>query len=91
MGFYIETNDVVNKAMFLVDHDGGEVIPEPQSFAEIPPGKALIVVVHNPRFEAAGFAFNEREFLAFTFPGDFRPKDFVLLDRSVAEKLTGYK
>ena len=91
MGLFIETDDRTRKALFLVAHHGGEIIPEPRSFGEIPPGKALIVVVHNSGFEAAGFAFNEREFLAFTFPGDFRPKDFVLLDRSVAETLTGYK
>ena len=91
MGFYIETDEITRKALFLVDRHGGEIIPQPQNFAEIPLGKALIVVIHNPGFEAAGFAFNEREFLAFTFPGDFRPKNFVLLDYAVAETLTGYK
>lgn len=91
MGFYIEVNHPRHKALQLVLDYGGERIPKPERFADIPPEKALIVVLDNGPFEAAGFAYDEREFLAFTNPVDLRRKDYVLLDRTTAEEASGWK
>jgi hypothetical protein len=63
----------------------------PASFAEIPEGSALICVVDNGIFEAAGFCYDEREFAAFTDPGDTRPKEWLLMDRGTAEICSGYR
>lgn len=54
------------------------------------PDLAVICVVLCPTHEAAGFAFNSLEFEVFTFPGDLRPKDWLVMDRTKAKELTGY-
>ena len=53
--------------------------------------KAVIIVVNNGPFEAAGFAYNQGEFEAFTQADDHRPRQFVVMDRAKAKELTGYK
>lgn len=65
MGYYIEGRTVKGKAQYIVDELGGEIVPRPALFADVPEGKALICVVDNGLFEAAGFACDEREFEAF--------------------------
>lgn len=92
MGYYIQTGTDKNKALSLVAEFGGELINQPRSFGEIPPDKALVVVVENPTFDAAALAYNEREFQAFIRPdsGHQRKRHFVLLNRSLAYKLAGY-
>ena len=93
MGYYIQTDGTRNKAEFIVEHMGGEMLKSPpRSYTDIPEGKALIVVVANPMFEAAAFIYKEREFEEFVHdPNDPRPKKFVLMDRDKAEVLSGYR
>ena len=91
MGYYIETKHPLNKASQIVCQHKGEIVPKPLNFDNIPEDKALIVVVQNGMFDAAGYAFDEREFKSFTQPSDLRPKTFILLDKEIANKLTGYK
>jgi hypothetical protein len=91
MGYYIQTPNQRNKAEQLRDLHGGEIVQTISlDYHKIPEGKALIVVVDNGPFEAAGFCCNESEFECFTNPDDFRPKKFVYLDRALAEELSGY-
>lgn len=92
MGYYIEAPSNHGKAEYLVRTHGGErlVIP-PATMEEIPEGKALIVVIDNMIFEAAGFAHDQRELDAFTKnPRDPRPREYVIMDRALAEKLSGF-
>ena len=92
MGYYVQTSKVFNKAEEIaLKHDGimshcGPV----SSYDAIPKDKALIVVIDNGVFEAAGFCYCPEEFKAFTEPGDNRPRKYVLIDRAVAERLTGF-
>lgn len=92
MGYYIQTTSTHDKARYIVQNHGGELLERaPKNYSSIPPGKALIVVLDNGPFEAAGFCCDAREFEAFTYPGDARHKQYVLMDRAEAERLTGYK
>ena len=91
MGYYIQTSGTHGKADEIAKVHDGEVVPQPSSFKDIPSTDALICVVNNGYFEAAGFAFNEEEFLAFTRPDDPRPKKFVIISRKLAMELTGYE
>lgn len=89
MGFYIETPYNKGKVLQIISKYGGEEVDEPLIF-DVPEGKGLICVVDNGEFEAAGFAYNLNEFLRFKHP-DGRPKRWVIIDRKVAEHVTGYK
>jgi len=90
MGFYIQ-GPTTGKAAFIVSEYDGKIIPQPEAFADIPEDKALICVVANPMFEAAGYCFNDREFDCFSNSSDLRPKKWLVMDKSKAEKLSGYK
>lgn len=91
MGYYIQAPTNRNKAAYLVSTLGGQqLVSPPASFNDIPTGKALIVVVDNMAFEAAGLCYNADEFEVFTGP-DRRPRQYVLLDKAVAYELSGYK
>lgn len=77
MGFYINTTSTgsslgYDKARALVA-DGFKSITQPESFSEVPDDKGLVCVVDNGMFQAAGYAYDEREFQAFTGIDD-RPK-----------------
>jgi hypothetical protein len=90
MGYYIETGTNTNKAQIICDTHNGQRIRQPKLWSDIPADEALIVIVNNGMFEAAGFAYDEREFEAFTYTVDYRHKEFVLIDRELAEKLTRF-
>lgn len=100
MGFYIEVPQDKNKAQQIVELHGGVILPHapyqdswksPILFSSIPDGKALIVVIDNGLFEAAAYAYNPNELAALTDPYDLRPKQFMLMDKTIAEQLTGFK
>jgi len=91
MGYYIQTNAAHNKADYIVGHYDGEFLAKaPSSYEDIPQGKALIAIVDNGPFEAAGFCYSKSEFEAFTNPSDPRPIQYVLIDRDLAEYLTNF-
>jgi hypothetical protein len=91
MGYYIQANGHHNKAKFIMDNYGGMRVDPPASYSDIPEGMALIVVVDNGPFEAAGFCYDAREFEAFTSSNEKRRRDYLLMDRSKAIELSGYK
>ena len=41
----------------------------------------LVCVVDNGNFGAAGYMYNEREFQAFTYSSDLRPKRWFIWDK----------
>lgn len=91
MGYYINTNVNRGKTKFIIDNYGGKLVGF--AIAEIAmtdPATAVIVVMDNGLFEAAGYAFNQDEFKKFTYPDDTRRKQFILMDKIMAEKLSGY-
>ena len=88
MGFYIE-GPTFGKGVNLTINHGATQVPKPLVFAEVAKDAALICVVDNGMFEAAGFCFDESEFEAFTSPTDYRPKTWYIMDRSKACELSG--
>ena len=91
MGYYVQTDAVHGKVDYIVKNYGGKIVSQPRSWSDIPEGKALLVVVNNGPFEAAAYAYKQEEFQDFTNPTDRRPKEFVLIDKELANKLTGYE
>lgn len=90
MGYYVEVPQDFNKVVQLCQLHAGVQIKKPDTLAEIPEDKALIVVVHNAMFEAAALAFDQGEFEAFHLPYEQRHREYVLLDKALAYKLTKY-
>ena len=89
MGSYINTPANKGKTEFILNAYGGMQLPlPPNSFLDIPEDKALIVVVDNGHFEAAGYAYCESEFRVFTDPHEKRPRDYILLDKTIAEQIS---
>lgn len=92
MGYYIETDSSTDKANYIAKiYNGKSVSRAEAAEAMKDPDKGVIVVVDNGYFEAAGFAFNQKEFEAFTRPDDKRYKDFIILDRELAKQLSEYR
>jgi len=89
MGFYINTNCNQGKANELVKSHGAIKIATPRWFNDVPVDKALICVVENGFFDAAGYCYDEHEFNAFVEP-DGRRKQWLLMDKNLAEDLSGY-
>jgi hypothetical protein len=67
-----------------------EIVTPPPAWADVPEDKALICVVSNGMFEAAGLAYSEAEYDEFRRE-DGRPRTWVLMDKQVAYQASGYK
>ena len=91
MGFYIEMGISSGKEEWLLKSHNAILTRCPDSFDDIPPDKGLICVVDNYIFEAAAYCFSESELKAFSDLSDHRPKKWLLVDKGVAETLSGYK
>ena len=95
MGYYLNSTKMneplpaVGKANILAKSSGVEEVTQPKTYGEIPDSKAIICVVSNGPFEAAGYAYCEDEFKVFSAP-DSRPKRWFLMDKNLVNKLTGY-
>jgi hypothetical protein len=94
MGYYIETpGHNKGKAGCIVYNHNGTIVGTPDEGdwskyrAE---GKALVCVVDNGPFEAAGFAFSEQEMKEFALSGPLRPRTWLTIDWDIACQLTGY-
>lgn len=94
MGYYIGVPKNKGKAEQLAKLYGAQILPaQPHSFADVSDGKAVICVVDNGPFEAAGLCYSEREFESFAAPdmaGPQRPRIWVLMDKTLAHELAGY-
>ena len=90
MGYYIETPGFNrNKTQIIIEKYNGKIIQRPKSFDSVPADKAIICVVDNLIFEAVGYCYNPSEFKAFSDPTDTRKKIWILINKTLAEKLTG--
>jgi hypothetical protein len=91
MGYYIQTHSNTGKASIIAEEHGGVVVSYAEAvMAMSDPTKGVIVVINNGLFEAAGFAYDQEEFDAFT--SDERKRHYVILDRSkVKDLLPSYK
>lgn len=91
MGYYIEVPDNFGKMAQLKNLHGAIQVSKDEAAQSLDdPDKAVVVVMHNGFFEAAGFAYSRAEFDAFTDPSDSRRKEFAIMDRSLVKRLTKY-
>lgn len=82
MGRYIQTGDAVkNKAAIICSEFDGEIITVEQAEELIsdPESVAIVCVVDNGPFEAAGYCYDRSEFNEFSSPGDARPKTWIAI------------
>jgi uncharacterized protein YcaQ len=92
MGFYIETPRPKQKAQQLRDLYGAKHVSRAEAEASVADKtKGVVVVVSNLEFDAAAFAYDEREFARFSRIEDLRPKSYLILERRLAERLANYK
>ena len=90
MGFYIEVPNKKGKAQQLADLYGAEILSTcPEEYWMHDSRQALICVVDNGPFEAAGLCYDDQEFQDFKHPDD-RPKTWLLMDRAKAWELSGF-
>ena len=91
MGYYIETGTSRDKAKHIMEKHEALKCPSKEIARSCVGAKdmAVIVVMDNGLFEAAGFAYNMSEFDAFT--SDDKPKQYLIMDRAKAKALTNYK
>lgn len=90
MGFYIQ-GPSQNKASYLIrEFEAVALTKQPEDMSFLYADEALVCVVENGPFDAAGYCFNDREFEAFNSPGDNRRKTWLIMKKDVVEKLTGY-
>lgn len=91
MGYYIEVPKSKNKAQQLIELYGAARVDESlvESVFEAP-NTAVICVVDNGPFEAAGFVYNKNELRVFMRP-DGRSRIWLVMERGLAETLSGYK
>jgi hypothetical protein len=86
MGYYIEVPNPTHKAEQLVRLHGAELVLLPELF-DFSGDYALICVVENGLFDAAGVAYSPSERDAFNNPDDTRDKVWLKLPKSVVLKL----
>ena len=92
MGFYIQVPKNLDKARQLIElHEAFIILSNPPDFDLVPEDKALICVVSNPLFDAAGYAYSKREFEEFSNPEDLRPKIWLYMDKQLVHELVGLK
>lgn len=88
MGYYIQTAEPLHKAAQLRAIGAEDVDPDRVAWPP-PEGKALVCVVQNGPFDAAGVIFDESEFRAFNNPTDWRRTDWLLMDSGQVRDLSG--
>ena len=94
MGYYIDVPENKGKAQQIIELHGGRILPHIPDFGDAGPNEAIICVLDNGHWEAAGFAYNEGElerFVAPDFYGPNRPRTWLIMDRKKACKLTGFR
>jgi len=93
MGYYFGGSGPKDKAIQLVENHGGKVVSmsvalDALRYPKQGEEQGVIVVLDNGLFEAAGLAYDESEFNAFT--SDERIKTIVVLRRKEAYRICRY-
>jgi hypothetical protein len=91
MGYYIETPSPFNKAEQIVATHDATIVSVADAREALRAGLGVVCVVQNAFFDAAAFAYSERELEEFADPRDHRPKTWIVMDRDIAAQLSGYK
>lgn len=91
MGCYIE-GPRQGKAEFLKKEYGALQVSESRAREAIEdPLLGVICIVYNTTWDAAGFAYNLQEFWRMEMrPDDRRPRRWMVMERGLAERLSGY-
>lgn len=91
MGYYIQGPSKGKAQTIIAEHDAVEItIEEAVEIMDDPDrDQGVICVVDNGPFEAAGYAFDKKEFEVFA-QEDGRPKTWLAMSRGKAEELCGY-
>jgi len=90
MGYYIP-GPTHGKAQYIIEnYPGSYRLDTPPDFNSIPEDMAIIVVVNNGPFEAAGYAFSAEEYSLFRLEEDLRPKEYVAMPKKDAQEVSGY-
>lgn len=84
MGFYVQGPNFGKEKHIAEKFHAVEVTQE-QARQALHEGKGVVCVLTNALFEAAGFAYDEREFDSFADPTDHRPKKWLVMDRQTLE------
>ncbi len=79
MGYYINPKGI-SKEQYLEKH--GETMSSP-SFRALDKTKALVCLVDNGRFTAAGICYSNNEFEAFNEASDDRPKRWFSVPKQI--------
>lgn len=90
MGYYIETLMNAGKADQIIATHGAARLPDAPKWADIPDDKAVVCIVDNGPFEAAGLCYSESELKEFSDPNDTRPHTWLVMDKVTAYKLAGF-
>ncbi len=94
LGYYIEVPERKGKAEQIIVMYGGRILDEQPEWSDILGCDAIICVIDNGPWEAAGFAYDEKELDRFAEPdsnGPQRRRTWLLMDRLTASKLSGYR
>ena len=92
MGYYIQTPGVnKGKADVICEKYGAKVVACPTRFEDVTQDTALICVVNNGPFEAAGFCYDPTQFEEFTQVADPRAKTWLYMNWNTAAQLSGLK
>lgn len=90
MGYYIQTPSNHGKGDWLVEKYDAVPVSINEALRDVD-DHDIVVVMDNGPFEAAGYAYNQRELLGFVSnPMDKRPKQCYRLPKGVAATLSGY-
>lgn len=94
MGYYVNSTGTHplparGKAHLLLK-DGAIEVDCPKVIDEVPCGSALICVMDNGLFEAAGLIYSQSELNEFSKP-DGRFKRWLLMNKVTAHSVAGYK
>lgn len=90
MGFYID-GPKKDKAGFLKKEYNCTEIKQPESLKDIPSNMGLICVIENDIFDGAAYVYDEQELLDLSDPTDPRPRTWLLMDKELAEELSGFR
>jgi len=86
MGRYLNPDGIGSKADRLIKLGAIELSAPPATLADLEDTMALVCVVDNGPFDAAGYAFDDREKEAFSQPDDLRPKRWLVMEKSFVEE-----
>jgi hypothetical protein len=91
MGYYLPTPYNTYKAEYLINTFGAEKIDIHLAKVIIreDPEKAIIVVIDNVLYEAAGYAYSERELDELSDPSDVRSKVILSMNKNTVLSLLG--